>query len=62
MSPTCYQNALDRGKRDSPQQLPGTADTIGNHLIDGRSESLCEDEVQECLLLGNRASLRPQVC
>ena len=60
MSPTCYQNVLDRGKWDNPQQLPGTADTIGNRSTGGRSESLCEDEVQECPLLGSRASLRPQ--
>ena len=60
MSPTCYQNALDRGKWNNPQQLPGTADTIGNHLIGDRSESLCEDAVQECPLLGSRASLRSQ--
>ena len=60
MSPTCYQNALNREKWDNPQQLPGTADTIDNHLIDGRSESLCEDAAQEYPLLGNRASLLAQ--
>ena len=60
MSPTCYQNALNREKGDNPQQLPGTADTIGNHLIGGRFEFLDEDAVQECPLLGSRASLLAQ--
>ena len=60
MSPTCYQNALDRGKWDNPPRVPDKVDTIDNRLIGGRSESLCEDAVQECPLLGNRASLRPQ--
>ena len=62
MSPTCYQNALDRGKLDNPPRAPDIADTIGNRSTGDRSESLCEDEVQEYPLLGSRASLRPQVC
>ncbi|MBT5928512.1 MAG: hypothetical protein HOH33_18065 [Verrucomicrobia bacterium] len=60
MSPTCYQNALNREKSDNPPRVPDKVDTIGNHLICGRSEFLDGDEVQECPLLGNRASLLAQ--
>ena len=60
MSPTCYQNALDRGKWDNPPRVPDKVDTIGNRLVCGRSESLDGDAVQGCQHRDNRSSLRPQ--